>query len=72
MLTVLEQGGDLHASIAQRMWGVADRQKRQIAKGITFGLIYGASVGSLEFRLNISREEAKDVTENALKAVCCS
>ena len=63
MLTVLEQGGDLHATIAERMWGVADRQKRQIAKGITFGLIYGASAGSLEFRLDISREEALDVTE---------
>ena len=68
MLTVLEHGGDLHATIAERMWGVADRQKRQIAKGVTFGLIYGASTGSLQFRLGISREESLDVAEKYWQA----
>lgn len=64
MLQVLEEGGDLHATIAKRVWGSSDRAKRQQAKAVTFGLIYGASAGSLQFRLDMSREEAAKITND--------
>jgi DNA polymerase I len=64
MLNVLKAGGDLHATIAKQVWGSSDRSKRQYAKAVTFGLIYGASAGSLQFRLDLSRAESQKVTED--------
>jgi DNA polymerase I len=64
MLKVLQEGGDLHATIAKQVWGVSDKAKRQQAKAVTFGLIYGASAGSLQFRLGLSRQESIKVTDD--------
>jgi len=64
MLKVLEAGGDLHATIAKQVWGSADKAKRQQAKAVTFGLIYGASAGSLQFRLGLSRQESVKITND--------
>ena len=64
MLNALAGGGDLHALIADKVWGISDRSHRQFAKAVTFGLVYGASSGSLSFRLDLSRERAQEITDD--------
>ena len=64
MLKALQAGGDLHAMIATQVWGDGNKAHRQQAKAVTFGLIYGASAGSLQFRLGLSRQESVKVTDD--------
>jgi DNA polymerase-1 len=63
MLPALEHGADIHADIAERIWGLRDEVHREWAKTISFGLIYGMSTGSLQFRLNMPREKSLEVAE---------
>jgi DNA polymerase-1 len=64
MLEFLQAGTDIHSQIAQRVWGKADEITRDWAKQIGFGLIYGMTMGSLRFRLNLTLEEAKKITSD--------
>jgi len=64
MLEFLQSGVDIHAQIAARVWGQATEATRDWAKQISFGLIYGMTMGSLRFRLNLSLEEARKITSD--------
>jgi len=63
MVPALETGQDIHSFVADQVWGAHDVFHRGMAKSITFGLIYGTSTASLSHRLNMSRTEAKQVTD---------
>jgi DNA polymerase-1 len=63
MLESLRSGQDIHANNAQLVWGTRDDVHREWSKTIGFGLIYGMTTGSLQFRLNMTREEAFHVTD---------
>lgn len=58
MMESLRARRDIHADIAEAVWGVRDPVHREWSKTIAFGLIYGMTAGSLEHRLNTTREEA--------------
>lgn len=64
MLDSLNAGRDVHADIAEAVWGVRDKVHREWAKTISFGLIYGMSKGSLKFKLDISWEQANKITDD--------
>lgn len=68
MLDSLARGSDIHADIAEKVWGVRDKLHREWSKTISFGLIYGLTTGSLQHRLNMTHEEAKRVTNDYWKA----
>jgi DNA polymerase-1 len=64
MLKSLSQGRDIHADIAEACWGIRDETHREWAKSISFGLIYGMTMGSLRFRLDLTFEMAKKITDD--------
>ncbi|KKN66954.1 hypothetical protein LCGC14_0466340 [marine sediment metagenome] len=68
MLDSLAAGKDIHADIAERVWGVRDKVHREWSKTISFGLIYGMTIGSLMFKLNMTAPEASNVCDNYWKA----
>lgn len=67
MLEALRNRQDIHLMIAIAVWGDCgpERNKlhREWSKTISFGLLYGMTVGSLQFRLNKTPEEANEITE---------
>jgi DNA polymerase-1 len=63
MVPALEDGRDIHSFVADQVWGDHNVFHRGMAKSITFGLIYGTSTASLSHRLNMTRYEAKAVTD---------
>jgi DNA polymerase-1 len=65
MLEAIKQRLDIHAEIAKSVWpeDIARdpsclKVRREWSKTIGFGLLYGGTTGSLEHRLNKSRDEA--------------
>lgn len=62
MLNALQQRLDIHREVAQAVWGIGDDLHREWSKTIGFGLIYGMRPGSLELRLNVSKKEAEDIS----------
>lgn len=68
MVPALEDGRDIHSFVARQVWGSDDVFHRGMAKSITFGLIYGTSTASLSHRLNMTRAEAKQVTNQYWEA----
>jgi DNA polymerase-1 len=67
MLNALTKGLDIHAEIAYRVWGVRDSKvHREWSKTIGFGLIYGMTIGSLMFKLNMTKGEAKKIRDQYL------
>lgn len=68
MLEAFEQGIDIHASTASKVYHVpvedVTREMRDKAKTVNFGIIYGISAFGLQQRLNIPRYEASDLIEN--------
>lgn len=63
MLDSLRAGRDIHADIAEKVWGMRDEVHREWAKTISFGLIYGMTTGSVMHRLNMTFQQAKQVTD---------
>ncbi|MCH1495688.1 MAG: DNA polymerase I [Rubripirellula sp.] len=68
MLEAFEQGIDIHASTASKVYHVpveeVTREMRDKAKTVNFGIIYGISAFGLQQRLNIPRYEATELIEN--------
>lgn len=68
MITAFNNGEDIHASTAAKVFGVAieevDRDMRSKAKAVNFGIIYGQSAFGLAENLNIRRGEAKELIDN--------
>jgi len=63
MLKSLAEGRDVHADIAEKVWGTRDAVHREWAKTISFGLIYGMTTGSLQFKLNLTQAKAQEITD---------
>lgn len=63
LLSVFQQGEDIHAATAARLFGVPINQvtknQRRIAKTTVFGTIYGISSFGLAARTDLSRDEAQ-------------
>ena len=68
MLAALREGTDVHAMIARKVWGTGDPVHREWAKTLSFGLLYGLSSGSLEFRLGVTTQESKAITDSYWQA----
>ncbi len=64
LVRVFREGGDVHAAVAARVFGVApdvvDHEMRRRAKVINFGILYGMGVNALRANLGagVSRDEA--------------
>lgn len=67
MLNALLAGKDVHLEIALKVWGDCgydmNMVHREWSKTITFGLIYGMTLGSLQYKLNMTRMQAAKVTD---------
>lgn len=67
MLDALIAGKDVHLEIALKVWGDCGHEvnmvHREWSKTISFGLIYGMTLGSLMYKLNMSKMEAAKVTD---------
>jgi len=67
MITAFEQGLDIHAATASKVYGVdseaVTQEMRRNAKTVNFGIIYGISAFGLSQRLNIQRGEAKELID---------
>ncbi|MDR2915857.1 MAG: DNA polymerase I [Tannerella sp.] len=71
MIEAFNQGADIHAATAAKIYGVSDENvtsdMRRKAKTANFGIIYGISVFGLAERLNIPRSEAKELIDGYFK-----
>ena len=67
MLEALRLRKDIHLMIAIAVWGDCGKETnklhREWSKTIGFGLLYGMTVGSLQYRLNKTPEEADEITQ---------
>ncbi len=67
LLAAFEQGADIHAATAARLFGKSlsevTSEERRRAKTANFGIIYGISAFGLSQRLEISRKEAKEIID---------
>lgn len=65
---VFARGGDVHASVASRVFGVPEKEvtkdMRRKAKVINFGIIYGMGVNALKENLGGTRAEAQEFYEH--------
>lgn len=65
MLKAFEQGQDIHAATAARVYGIdlaeVSPTQRRNAKAVNFGIIYGQSAFGLSQNLGIPRKEAADI-----------
>jgi len=67
MIEAFREGHDIHASTAAKIYGKTidevSRDERSKAKRANFGIIYGITVFGLAERLEISRDEAKQLID---------
>ena len=65
---VFASGGDVHASVASRVFGVPEKEvtkdMRRKAKVINFGVMYGMGVNALKENLGGTRAEAQEFYEH--------
>lgn len=65
MLKAITSGEDVHLYIALKIWGDCgpdiNKIHREWSKTISFGLLYGMTVGSLMYKLNMDRNRAMEV-----------
>lgn len=67
MLQVVRGGGDIHREIAKMVWNVGDDLHREWSKTVSFGLLYGMSAGSLQYRLNKTRAESNSIANTYMR-----
>ena len=64
LMEVFRTGGDVHAEVASRVFGVPEKEvtkeMRRKAKVINFGIIYGMGVNALKETLGSTRAEAQE------------
>ena len=64
-----EQGEDIHLATAIKLFGEAEaKRKRNFAKSINFGLLYGMGARKLSQELGISQSEAKQIISDYFAA----
>lgn len=65
MLKAITSGEDVHMYIALKIWGDCgpdvNKVHREWSKTISFGLLYGMTVGSLMYKLNMDKTRAMEV-----------
>ena len=70
MLEAIRSGKDLHKATASLIYGISidqiTKRQRQIAKAVSFLIVYGGGAWKLSREVNISEDEAQDVID-ALK-----
>ncbi|MEK7180089.1 MAG: DNA polymerase [Patescibacteria group bacterium] len=63
LIEIFKQGGDVHTSVAARIFNVSpdkvDKEMRRKAKVINFGILYGMGVNALRLNLGTDRKEAQ-------------
>ena len=71
MLNAIKTGSDIHKQTATKIFKISenevDNDKRNIAKAVNFGIIYGISAYGLALNLNISHSIAKEFLQNYFK-----
>jgi DNA polymerase-1 len=69
LIEAFESGKDIHLETAIRLFGEDKaKEKREFAKSINFGILYGMGSRKLSAELGISTAEAKEIIENYFKA----
>ena len=67
MIEAFREGNDIHAATAAKVYKIAiedvTREQRSKAKTANFGIIYGISVFGLAERMNVPRQEAKELID---------
>ncbi|MEY8019405.1 DNA polymerase I [Muriicola sp. SD30] len=71
MIEAFENGEDIHASTASRVFNIpldqVTREQRGNAKTVNFGIIYGVSAFGLSNQTDLSRTEAKELIDTYYK-----
>lgn len=64
-INVFNSGGDIHKRVACDIWGEEnyDKDKRKLAKFVSFGILYGGSSFTIAKVANIKQEEANKILE---------
>lgn len=67
MMAALKNREDIHMRVALSVWGDCGKEEndlhREWSKAIGFGLIYGMTTGSLQYKLNKTPEEAQRIAQ---------
>jgi DNA polymerase-1 len=63
MIKAFSKGADIHSETAKLIFGSDDKEFRNRAKAINFGIIYGISAFGLANQLKIERKEAKEIID---------
>ena len=65
LMEAFEKGEDIHMATALKLFGAEEaKQKRNFAKSINFGLLYGMGSRKLSDELGITTAEAKEIIQN--------
>jgi DNA polymerase-1 len=65
LIEAFEKGEDIHMTTALKLFGEAEaKAKRNFAKSINFGLLYGMGSRKLADELGITTAEAKEIIQN--------
>ncbi len=68
MMEAFQNGADIHATTAAKVFGVApeevSREQRSTAKTVNFGIIYGVSAFGLAQQTSLSRSEAGEIIKS--------
>ena len=65
LMEAFEKGEDIHMTTALKLFGEAEaKEKRNFAKSINFGLLYGMGSRKLADELGITTGEAKEIIQN--------
>lgn len=68
MMESLRKREDIHMRVALAVWGDCGEEEndlhREWSKAIGFGLIYGMTTGSLQYKLNKTPEEAQKIAQD--------
>lgn len=64
LVEAFQEGKDIHAETAMKIFGECDEHRRNIAKTINFGLLYGMGSKKLSESLKIPQKEAKQYIES--------
>ncbi|NTU85064.1 MAG: DNA polymerase I, partial [Chloroflexales bacterium] len=72
LVATFQEGRDIHAATAARLFGVAeaqvDKSQRRISKTVTFGIIYGISAFGLAQRLGLDRTTAQGLINGVFQS----
>jgi len=65
LMEAFEKGEDIHMATALKLFGEAEaKERRNFAKSVNFGLLYGMGSRKLSDELGISTAEAKEIIKN--------